>query len=173
MSSKSTYALFLVTWFPLWKYWLKQTLWLCGHLERVYTLMFLCLPRWLHMKMYWAMYIRYFTMLLIWVQFTSVAQSCPTLWDRWTATYQASPSITNSQSMLKLMSIESVIPSKHLVLCHLILLLPLIFPSIRVFSSESVLCIRWLKDWSFSFSISLSSENSGLISWIRSVIFDG
>ena len=81
MSSKTTYASFLVTWLPLWKYWLKQTLWLRGHLEIVYTLMFLCLPRWLHMKMYWAMYISYFTMLLISVQFTSVAQSCPTLWD--------------------------------------------------------------------------------------------
>ena len=80
---------------------------------------------------------------------------------------QASLSITNSQSLLKLMSIESVMPSNHLILCHLLLLPPSIFPSIRVFFSESVLHIRWPKDWSFSFSISPSNEYSGLISFRR------
>ena len=75
------------------------------------------------------------------------------------------PSITNSQSLLKLMFTESVIPFNHLVLCHSLLLLPSIFPSIRVFSNESVLCIRWPKYWSFSFSISPSNEYSGLISF--------
>ena len=83
----------------------------------------------------------------------------------WTAARQASLSITNSQSLLKLMSIESVMPSNHLLLCHPLLLLPLIFPSIRVFSNESVLHIRWPNDWSFSFSISSSNEYSGLISF--------
>ena len=78
---------------------------------------------------------------------------------------QASLSITNSQSLLKLVSIESVIPSNHLILCHPLLLLPSIFPSIRVFSSESVLRIRWPKYWSFSFSINPSNEYSGLISF--------
>ena len=83
----------------------------------------------------------------------------------WTAAHQASLSITNSQSLLKLMSIESVMPPNHLILCHPLLLLPSIFPSIRVFSSESGLHIRWPKDWSFSFSISPSNEYSGLISF--------
>ena len=82
-----------------------------------------------------------------------------------TATRQASLSISNSRSLLKLMSIESVMPPNHLILCHPLLLLPSIFPSIRVFSNESVLCIRWPKYWSFSFSISPSSEYSGLISF--------
>ena len=72
-------------------------------------------------------------------------------------------SLTNSQSLFKLMSIESVMPSSHLILCHPLLLLPPMPPSIRVFSSESTLCIRWPKYWSFSFSISLSSEHSGLM----------
>ena len=83
----------------------------------------------------------------------------------WTAAYQASLSITNSQNLLKLMCIESVIPSNHLIFCHLLLLLPSVFPSIRVFSNESVFCIRWPKYWSFSFSISPSNEYSGLISF--------
>ena len=83
----------------------------------------------------------------------------------WTAACQASLSITNSQSLLKLMSIQSVIPANHLILCHPLLLLPSIFPSIRVFSSESVLHIKWPKYWSFSFSISTSNEYSGLISF--------
>ena len=83
----------------------------------------------------------------------------------WTAARQASLSITNSWSLLKLMSIESVIPSNHLTLCCSLLLLPSIFPSIRVFSNESVLCNRWPKYWSFSFNINPSNEYSGLISF--------
>ena len=83
----------------------------------------------------------------------------------WTAAHRASLSITNSWSLLKLMFIELVIPSNYLILCHPLLLSPSIFPSIRVFSNESVLCIRWTKYWSFSFSISPSSEYSGLISF--------
>ena len=83
----------------------------------------------------------------------------------WTAARQASLSITNSRSLIKLMSIEPVMPSNHLILCCSLLLPPSIFPSIRVFSSESVLHIRWPKDWSFSFSISPSNEYSGLISF--------
>ena len=80
----------------------------------------------------------------------------------WTAAHQASLSITNSQSLLKFMSIESVMPSNHLIFCHPLLLLPSIFSSIRVFFSDSAPHIRWPKYWSFSFSISLSSEYSGL-----------
>ena len=83
----------------------------------------------------------------------------------WTATCQASLSITNSQSLLKLMSIGPVMPSNHLILCCPLLLPPSIFPSIRVFSNESVLPIRWPKYWSFTFSISPSNEYSGLISF--------
>ena len=83
----------------------------------------------------------------------------------WTAACQGSLSITNSWSLLKHLFIESVIPSNHLILCHPLLLPPSIFPSIRVFSSESALRIRWLKHWSFSFSISPSNEHSGLISF--------
>ena len=83
----------------------------------------------------------------------------------WTAARQASLSITNSRSLFRLMSIESVMPSHHLILCRPLLLLPSIFSSIRVFSTESVLCIRWPKYWSFSFSISPSNEYSGLISF--------
>ena len=83
----------------------------------------------------------------------------------WTATCQASLCIPNSQSLLKLMSIESVMPSNHLILCHPLLLPPSIILSFRVFSNESVLCIRWPKYWSFSFSISPSNEYSRLISF--------
>ena len=83
----------------------------------------------------------------------------------WTAACQASLSITNSQSLLKLMSIESVMPSNHLIFCHPLLLLPSVFPSIRVFSNKSVLCIRWPKDWSFGFNISPSNGYSGRISF--------
>ena len=83
----------------------------------------------------------------------------------WTAVHQASLSLTNSWSLLKLISIESVMPSNHLILCHPLLLLPSIFPSIWVFSNESVLCIRWPKYWSFIFNISPSNEYSGLISF--------
>ena len=83
----------------------------------------------------------------------------------WTAAHQASLPITNSRSLLKLMSIESVMPSNHLILCCPLLLPPSIFPSIRVFSNESALCFRWPKYWSFSFNISPSSEHPGLISF--------
>ena len=99
------------------------------------------------------------------VQFSSVAQSCLTLSDPWTAAHQASLSITNSWSSLRLMSIKSVTPSHHLILCFPLLLLPSIFPSIKVFPSESVLHIRWPKYQSFSFNISPSNEYSGLISF--------
>ena len=98
-------------------------------------------------------------------QFTSVTQSCPTLCDPWTAACQASLSIANSQNLLKLMSIESVMPFNHLILCRPLLLLPSIFPSIRVFSTESVLHSRWPNYWSLSFSIGPSNEYSGLISF--------
>ena len=95
-----------------------------------------------------------------------VFQSCPALCNPmdWKEC-QASLSFTISQSLLRLMPIESVMPSNHLILCHHLLLLPLIFPSIRVFSNESVLHIRWPKYWSFSFSNSLSNKYSGLISF--------
>ena len=83
----------------------------------------------------------------------------------WTAAHQASLSITNSWSLLKLMSTKSVMPSSHLILCHPLLLLLSVFPSIRFFSNELVLSIRWPKFWSFSFSISPSNEYSGLISF--------
>ena len=83
----------------------------------------------------------------------------------WTAAHLASQSITNSRSLLKLVTIESVMPSNHLILCHLLLLLRSIFPIIRVFSNESALCIRWPKHWSFSFNISPSNEHPGLISF--------
>ena len=91
------------------------------------------------------------------------SQQCPTLSTPCTAAHQASLSITNSRSVLKLMSIESVMPSNHLILCRPLLLPPSIFPSIRLFSNQSVLCIRWPEYWSFSFSISPSNEYSGLI----------
>src|SRR5574340_256857 len=101
------------------------------------------------------------------VQFSSVQSlSCVQLFATpWTAACQASLSITNSRSLLRLMSVMSVMPSNHLILCHPLLLLPSIFPSIRVFSNESVLRFRWPKYWCFSFSISPSSEYSGLISF--------
>ena len=95
-------------------------------------------------------------------QFSSVAQSCPT---PWTAARQASLSITNSQSLLKLMSIMLVMPSNHLILCHPLLFPPSVFPSIRIFSNKSILRIRWPNHWNFSFSISPSNEYSGLISF--------
>ena len=99
------------------------------------------------------------------VRFSSVTQSCPTLCNPWTAACQVSLSITSSQSLLKLMSIQSVMQSSHLMFCHPLLLQPSIFPSMRVFSNESVRHIRWPKNWSFSFSISPSNEYSGLISF--------
>ena len=82
----------------------------------------------------------------------------------WTAAHQASLCITNSWSLLRLMSIRQVMPYNHLILCHPLLLSPSIFPSIRVFSNESVLRIRWPKHWSFRFNISSSNEHSGLVS---------
>ena len=96
------------------------------------------------------------------VQLSSVAQSRPTYVTPWTAAGQVSLSVTNFWSLLKLMSIESMIPSNHLILFHFLLLLPSIFPSIRVFSNDLVLRIRWPKYWSFSFSISPSYVYSGL-----------
>ena len=98
-------------------------------------------------------------------QFSSATQFCLILATEWTAAVQASLSITNSWNLLKLRSIESVMPPNHLILCRSLLLLPSIFPSIRVFSNESVLHIRWSKYWSFSFRISPSNEYSGVISF--------
>ena len=107
------------------------------------------------------------TPMLLISQFSSV-QSLSRVWPfatPWTAARQASLSITNCWSWLKLMSTELVMPSNHLILCHPLPLPPSIFPRIRVFSNESVLCIRWLKYWSFSFNIGPSNEHSGLISF--------
>ena len=116
-------------------------------------------------------YITLFYMFLfkdtLFIYFSSV-QSLSHVWlfaTPWTAARQASLSITNSRSLLRLMSIESVMPSNHLILCRPLLLLPSIFPSIRVFSNESALCIRWPKYWSFSFSMSPFNEHPGLISF--------
>ena len=101
------------------------------------------------------------------MQFSSVQSLSPVQLyvTPWIATHQASLSITNSRSLLKFISIKAVMPSNHLILCHPLLLLPSIFPSMRAFFSESVLCIRWPKYWSFSFSISPFNEYSGLISF--------
>ena len=99
------------------------------------------------------------------IQYSSVSQSCLTLWTSWTAAYQASLSITDTQSLLKVMCIESMMPSNHLILCHSLLFLPSMFPIIRIFSNDSALHTRWPKYWSFSFSISPFSEYSGLISF--------
>ena len=104
---------------------------------------------------------------LTFIQFSSV-QSLSCVWlfvTLWFTACQASLSITNSWSLLKLMSIELVMPSSHLILCHPLLLLPPILPSIRVLSNESTLCMRWPKYWSFSFNISPSNEHPGLISF--------
>ena len=100
--------------------------------------------------------------LFSWVQLLSLVWFFVT---SWIAAHQASLSITNSWSLLRLMSIESVVPSNHHIPCCPLLLLPSVFPSIRVFPNKSVLCIRWPKYWSFSFSISPSNEYSGLISF--------
>ena len=99
------------------------------------------------------------------IQFSSVTQLCPTLCDPMNPAHQASLSITNSWSSPKLMSIDSVLPSSHLILCRPLLLLPPILPSIRVFSNESTLHMRWPKYWSFSFSIIPSNAIPGLISF--------
>ena len=110
---------------------------------------------------------RYWNSFLSWLKRSSVRLLiCIWLFAApWTAAHQAFLSITNSWNLLKLMSIELVMPSNHLILCHPLLLLPSIFPSIRVFASESVLHIRWPKYWSFGFSISLYNEHSRLISF--------
>ena len=109
-------------------------------------------------------YISFSFLISLSVQFSSVTQLCPTLCDPWTTACQATLSIANSRNLLQLMSIESVMPSNHPILCRPVLLLPSKFPSIKVFSNESVLHISWPKYQSFSFSISSSSEQSGLIS---------
>ena len=101
----------------------------------------------------------------LFVNWLSVQFSCSVMSDPWIAARQASLSITNSRSSLRLTSIESVMPSSHFILCRPLLLLPLIPPSIRVFSNESFLCTRWPKYWSFSFSIIPSKEHRGLISF--------
>ena len=103
-----------------------------------------------------------------WISLFSSVQLLSRVWffvTPWTAARQPPLSITNSRSLPKLTSIESVMPSNHLILCRPLLLPPSIFPSIKVFSNESALCIRWLKYWSFSFNISPSNEHSGLISF--------
>ena len=99
------------------------------------------------------------------VQFSSVIQSCLTLCSPMNAACQASLSIINPWSLLKLMSIELMMPFNHLIFCFTLLLLPSIFPSIRVFSKETALCNNWSKYWNFSFSISPSNEYSGLLSF--------
>ena len=99
------------------------------------------------------------------VQFSSVTQSCLTLFNPIDCSMSGFPVYHQIPEMLKLLSIKSVMPSNHLILCCPLLLLPSLFPTIRVFSNESVLCNRWPKYWSFSFSISSSSEHSGLISF--------
>ena len=110
-------------------------------------------------------------------QFSSVTQLSESLPTPWTAARQASLSITNSRSLLKLKSIKSVMPSNDLILCWPLLLLPSILPSIRVFSNESALHIRWPKCWSFSFNISPSNEYLGLISfrmdWLDLLVIQG
>ena len=97
------------------------------------------------------------------IQFSSVAQSCPTLWDPMNCSTPGHPVHHQLRSLLKLMFIESVMPSSHLILCCPLLLLPPIPPSIKIFSNESTLCMRWPKYWSFSFSISPSNEHPGLV----------
>ena len=102
---------------------------------------------------------------ILYYQFSSVTQSCPTLCETMDCSTPNFLSITNSWSLLKLMSIELVMPSNHLILCHPLLLLPSVFPNIKVFSIDSFLRIRWPKYWGFSFNISPSNEYSGLISF--------
>ena len=111
------------------------------------------------------------------LQFSSVAQSCPTLCDPKNRSTPGLPVITNSQNLLKLMPIESVTPSSHLIFRRPLVLLPPIPPSVRVFFNELTLCMRWPKHWSFSFSISPSNEHPGLISfrmnWLDLVAVQG
>ena len=122
---------------------------------KCYILSFVC-SYWIH---------SFPTCILFFRSISSVAQSCPTLRDPWTAACHASLGITSLRSLLRLISIELVMPSNDLILRHPLLLLPSIFPSIRVFSKESILPIRWPKYLTFSFSISPSNEYSGLISF--------
>ena len=139
----------------------QSLLWAHSSSSLVLVLMFLGLVPWQCLSPKAALMIR-------WMKHSQAVQllSHPQLFATpWTAARQASLSITNSWRLLQLMSIESVMPSDHLVLCHPLLLLPSNFPSIRVFSSESVLCIRWPNYWCFSFSISPSNEYSWLISF--------
>ena len=127
---------------------------------------FVCKCNWVTMKIKW--YEAYKALEHDVFSIFSSVQSLSRVWlfaTPWTAAWQASLSITNSQSLLKLMSIESVMSSDHLILCHPLLLPPSIFPHIMVFSNESVLCIRWPKYWSLSFSVSASNGHSGLISF--------
>ena len=111
------------------------------------------------------------------MQFSSVTQSCLIFCNPMDSSMPGLPVITNSRSSLRLMSIDLVMPSNHLILCHPLLLPPSIFPNIRIFSNESVLRIRWPKYWSFSFSISPSSEHPGLISfrtdWLDLLVVQG
>ena len=114
---------------------------------------------------FWSCYLLSAGIVTCWIQFSSVAQNVWLFVIPWTAAHQVSLSVVNSWSLLRLMSIELVMPSNHLILCHPLLLPPSIFPSIRVFCNKSGLCIRWPNYWSFSFSISPSNEYSGLISF--------
>ena len=133
------------------------------------------LPNWTHTSLSRQRWVEVYSIstlllmrpLLVRVQFSSVQSlsHVQLFATPWTAARQASLSITNSQGPLKLMSIESVMPSNHLILCHPLLLLLSIFPSIRVFSNESALCFQWPKYWSFSFNISPSNEHPGLVSF--------
>ena len=111
------------------------------------------------------------------VQFSSVTQSCPTLFDTMNRSTLGLPVFTNSRSLLKLMSIKSVMPSSHLIFCRPLLLLSPIPPSIRVFSNESTLCIKWPKYWTFSFSINPFNEHPGLTSfrmnWLDLLVVQG
>ena len=114
----------------------------------------------------WDSYSLLVCLYVLWTFSSVQSHSCVRLFATpWTEARQASLSITTSQSLLKLMSIESMMPSSHLILCHPLLFLPSILPGIRVFSNESVLRIRWPKYWSFSFSINPCNEYSGLISF--------
>ena len=135
---------------------LPKIIWAC---VTIYFWILHCVPFCPLPISYWLHYYGYIS------QFSSVAQSCPTLCDPMDHSTPVLPSISNSQSLLKLMSIELVMPSNHLIFCCPLILLPSIFPSIRVFSNESALCIRWPKYWRFSFNVSPSSEHPGLISF--------